>query len=242
MTYYTIISVDDSRKEVRDALENTMNDWDFKFFDTGVAVDGRDPEQLKEAMRSSPWYEITGKNFHNGEIGIWFSQINALEAIAFTGETTTVFEDDAVVHPIFKEIYPLVIGELPDDWDFFAWAIPHDQKVDYYYNRAFDELGNWHIVSYLRHPYTGSPHYIGADLVCKAYQGYQAVAVMYSQRGARRIQQLARRQGIDTPYDLFLFREHHKGNLNGYTLLPDVYPAVTYEELGTIARESGMYN
>jgi hypothetical protein len=53
---------------------------------------------------------------------------------------------------------------------------------------------------------------------------------------------LIKQDGLDTPLDLFLFRENHKGTLNGYTLLPDVYPVVTFEEKGTIARNSGMYN
>lgn len=244
MSAYAIISVDDTRKDLREASARELQKAGLTplTIHDDTFVDGRVPGAIEDEIRKNHW-RVTGNNFHNGELGIWFSQMNTLyDSLYEYNEFTLILEDDAVVQPIFQSIFPVVLGELPIDMDFFAWAIPADQKVDYYYNRVFDENGNWHIASHVRHRYSASPHYIGSELVCKAYQGYQAVAVMYSKYGVQKIINLVNENGIDTPYDLFLFREHYKGNLNGYTLLPDVYPVITYEERGTIARASGMYN
>ena len=239
---YTVITVDDSRKRLKDAIHEAMADAGVRRSPIAAFVDGRDPEILQACI--DHWgFKITGQNFHNGELGIWYSQLHVLECTALAGEPNIVFEDDAVVgQPIFKEIFPLVMKELPDDWDFFAWTVPEDQKVDYYYNRLFHADGGWSILSHVRHKHHESPHYIGKELVVKAYQGYQAVAIMYSPNGAAKILQHVSETGIDTPYDCMLFRDSMRGVLNGYTLDPYVYPVITYEELGTIARNSGMYN
>ena len=241
---YAIISIDDSRATLREAAASKLEDSGFEPLPvpTGIYVDGRVPGAIQREIDECGW-EITGSNFHNGELGIWFSNLNTFERSFYTRqEYLLVLEDDAVVMPVFEKIAPLVLDELPVDCDFFAWAIPNDQKVDYYYNRVFNSAGGWEIVSHQRHRYTGSPHYIGANFVCKAYQGYHAVAMMYTKEGMRKILDLVRQQGIRTAFDLFLFEEHHKGNLNGYTLLPDVYPAIVHQETGTIARNSGMFN
>lgn len=242
MTQYTIISIDDSRARLRDAIHDAMEQSGVRRSVIRTFVDGRNPDIL-QAHVDNAGYKITGQNFHNGELGIWFSQLHVLDCIAQSSEPHIVFEDDAVVHvPIFREILPHVMEELPEDWDFFAWAIPADQKVDYYYNRLCHADGGWTILSHIRHKHDESPHYIGKDFVVKAYQGYQAVAIMYSPKGAQKIIDLVRETGIDTPYDCMLFRDSLRGVLNGYTLDPDVYPVVTFEELGTIARNSGMFN
>lgn len=222
-----------------------MDDTGIEFFPSS-SVDGRIPGQIDVHLKDHK-LAVTGQPFHNGELGIWLSNIRTWKEFMIYGcesdNDLIVFEDDAVVQPAFKSIFPLVKEELPEDYDFFAWAIPHDQKVDYFYNRHFTPGGGWIIASHLRHPYDKSPHYIpGNELVCKTYQGYQAVCIMYSRAGIQKILNLLKQDGIHSPIDLFLFTEVFKGNLNGYTLLPDVYPMVTFEEKGTIARNSGMYN
>ena len=242
MTQYTILSVDNSRADLRANIEAAMEEMGFDQF-YSMQVDGRIPEHLDAAMRYYDTFKVTGPNFHNGELGIWYATLAALDHIYTNDINGIVFEDDAVVLPPFKDIYPLVMGELPQDWDFFAWAIPDNQRYDYYYNRVFNGTGGWTLATNTWHAYRGSPHYIpGKELVCTAYQGYQAVCIMYSPGGADKIMKLAEEKGIYTPFDLFIFQESQMGNLNGYTLLPDVYPVVTFEERGTIARASGMYN
>ena len=246
MTAYSILTVDDSRKALKDQIRVEMADAGIEEFPAKFFVDGRIPGAI-DVQLADHRLEVTGQPFHNGELGIWFSALNTMKNFIFWGcekdNELIIFEDDAIVSMAFKSIFPLVMAEMPDDMDFFAWAIPADQKVDYYYNRHFTPDGGWIIASHIRHSYEQSPHHIpGKELVCKTYQGYQAVCIMYSRNGILKIIELLQRDGIHSPIDLFLFTEAFKGNLNGYTLLPDVYPMVTFEEKGTIARNSGMYN
>lgn len=243
MNRYSILSVDDSRAVLSKKIDEIMTLAEFVKHHARC-VDGRISGEVDKYLEEND-LRVTGGPFHNGELGIWLSVINTFYdfLIQTTDSSLLVFEDDAVVEAPFLPAYPLVMEELPNDWDFFAWAIPADQKVDYYYNRVFTTSGDWTIFNHIRHTYTGSPHYIpGKQLVCKTYQGYQAVAIQYSRKGIIKILNLVKEFGLHSPIDLFLFTEAFKGTLNGYSLLPDVYPMVTFTELGTIARNSGMYN
>ena len=248
MIEYLIVSVDDSRKALKEKAMERLAEAGVPQMDIGrhhPFVDGRQRGALEDEIEYwGKWgLEITGKNFHNGELGIWFSQLNSLDLWEWNpAKHLIVLEDDASICTNFKSIKPYVLEQLPEDYDFFAWAVPANQRVDYYYDRVFDEQGNWHLTGRPYHKYGASPHNIGKSLVCKAYQGYHAVAVMYSHTGGEKILTLVKEQGLDTPYDLFLFREHFKGNLNGYTFLPDVNDVITHQETGTIARNSGMFN
>jgi len=207
-------------------------------------VDGRTPEKLNAALALSEFKINSDGGFHNGEVGLWLSTINALKAIASgEHEYVVVFDDDAVILPSFETMLPWVLRELPADADFFAVAVPENQRQDYYYHRAFTENGSWFLISQDRHPKEGSPHYIpGNSLVCKVYQGYRTVATMYSKSGAQRILDILERTGLYTPIDLFLFENHHANLLNGYTFLPDVTDAVTHKETGSTVRGTGMLN
>jgi GR25 family glycosyltransferase involved in LPS biosynthesis len=243
MTQYVILTVDDSRLELKQDIIRAMEETNIERT-FARCVDGRIPGQIDFFLKENG-LRVTGQPFHNGELGIWLSVVNTFYdfLIHSKDDALLIFEDDAVVEKPFAQAFPHVMQELPDDWDFFAWAIPADQKADYYYNRVFTTAGDWMIFNHIRHTYTGSPHYIpGKQLVCKTYQGYQAVAIQYSRRGMNKILSLIGEQGLHSPIDLFLFTEAFKGNLNAYTLLPDVYPMVTFVEKGTIARNSGMYN
>lgn len=241
---YTVLSVDDSRKELRDAIHEEMQALGIERLDGVSCVDGRKPGAIDKWLLENP-IRVTGERFHNGELGIWASVYNAWDRfiVSTKAKKLIVFEDDAVVKDAFGKMLPFVEKELQGtDWDFFAWAVPHDQKVDYYYNRAIYPNGTWSVVSPMRHKYEQSPHYVGKTLICKAYQGYHAVCIMYSRRGVFKLMDMLMQDGITEPLDLFLFRHSLAGNLNGYTLLPDVTTAVTFKEKGTIARNSGMYN
>lgn len=213
---------------------------------TGVEfIDGKTADLDAELAGSGYRLANNGNGFHKGEIGLWLSTINCLKAIVDgEHEHVIVLEDDAVVkYPMFKSVFPSVMKEIPDDYDFFAWAVPQNQRQDYFYNRIFDEDGNWQMILGLP-PITKeeSPHYIpGKRLVCEAYQGYRAVAMMYSKAGAGRILDLINKQGIYGPTDIVLFTAHHTGKLKGYTLLPDVRDIIDHMETGTTVRSTGMY-
>lgn len=237
---YTIITVDDSRADLKRALRERMRGYLPEISDIDF-VDARKIDVDAELQRRG--LAVNGK-FHIGEIGVWLSQINAWEYIANQDEydAVIVFEDDAVVCPEFELIFQFVWAELPKSFDFMALAVPADQLVDYYYDRTFTEHGRWELNSNMRKHLHYSDHYIGSRFVAKAYQGYSCVATMYSKAGAQKLLDLVKEHGLNAPVDCFIFNMHHTGPLNGYAMMPTVKNVVTFEEKGTIARATGMYN
>ena len=236
---YIIITVDDSRKELKDALREKLSIpeiTDVEF------IDGRVPGANVEYIKKNNLI-VHGGGFHNGDLGVWFSQMNCWKKIAETDyDGVIVLEDDAFVNqPSFDNAMPLVMKYLPDDYDFLALSVPADQKQDYFYDRVFDQWGNWKLASHMNRKIMTSQHYIGNPYVSTAYQGYSCVATMYSPKGARKLLDLVSTLGIYTPVDCFIFLEHFKKNLNGYAMAPNYDFIFGFTELGSIARNSGMF-
>jgi GR25 family glycosyltransferase involved in LPS biosynthesis len=236
---YTIISVDDSRKLTKDEIRATVDlpeitDIDF--------VDGRDSVQFDRFLREYGTL-IRGKNFFYGELGVWGSNLNAWKYLVESDlDALLVFEDDALPWVDFSKRFPEYIADLPRGFDFFSLHPPENQLADYYYQRSFNLDGGWNLTSPVHHKLNTSPHYTGSKYIASAYQGYGNVAMLYSKTGAQEILKLVERNGIYTPVDCFLYLEHHKGNLDGYTLMPNVLGLVDYDEPGSIARSTGMFN
>lgn len=238
---YTIITIDDSRAQLRDGIHYAMRRAGIEELPGIEYFDGREPGVI-ESRLSNLGLEITGSKFFRGEIGVWLSQISAWSEIASTYyDGVIVFEDDAVVSDEFIANYPRLLSGLPSDYDFMALNVPRDQISDYYYNRTFTTGGDWMLNNQYLHQLTRSPHYIGDPTVCTAYQGYSCVAMMYSPRGARKLLDTVKRQGINGPVDCVIYQEHFKTNLKGYTFLPTVNPMVEFTELGSIARATDMF-
>lgn len=236
---YAVISIDDSRSATRWETKQTMRFPEL----TGVEfVDGRIHGKIVKYIQQNDIL-VTGQNFHFGELGIWFSNLNVWKAFLDTdADAIIVFEDDALITPDFHGRLSRVLTDLPEDFDFISLHVPENQHGDYYYDREFMEDGSWRMrSSVLRQKYT-SQHYMGSRYVATAYQGYGAVTIMYSRAGVLKILDLIEKYGIYTPLDLFLFLENFKRNLAGFTLMPDAPKLLDYEEYGTIARATGMYN
>ena len=238
------ITLGDARRlAIRNVSLRRLKEYGLEEIEGVEFVDARIPGLLDAKLAESKYKVVgSGAGLHKGELGLWLSNLNALEAFLESDhDYCLVLEDDAVVHQSFETMLPVAMRATPDDMDFFAWAIPDNQKQDYYYHRVFNDHGGWELQSQSRWSLWDSPHYIGSDMVCKAYQGYQAVASMYSREGARNFFDIVTKRGIATPIDLLLFTEHHIGNLNGYTLLPTYVAAIEHQETGSIARSIGMY-
>jgi GR25 family glycosyltransferase involved in LPS biosynthesis len=235
---YTIISVDDSRAELKSSLREELSIpevTDIPF------VDGRNHDEINALIDE---YDCSVKGrFHYGELGVWFSQLNCWQWLAGSGnEALIVFEDDAVVAPGFEDKLDDFLKELPVDFDFFSLFVPVDQLSDYYYDRRFLSDGGWELNSSNQKRFTNSIHYINNPLVSTAYQGYSCVATMYSRKGAEKMISLFESKGIYTPVDCFLFLERNLGNLNGYSPTPTAPKLAWFVEKGTIARSTGMYS
>jgi len=118
---YTIFSVDNSRQHYIDKIKNQLRNEEY--VETEV-VDGRDPEQLRAAMKKWP-YEIK-YDAKVGHLGIWYTVLNSLEHAPLV-----TFEDDALLNENFMTEFGWRVGELPGDTDFFSLFLPRDSDHMY---------------------------------------------------------------------------------------------------------------
>lgn len=183
---HTIFSVGNSRQHYIDNMKKGLLGWEE--LDTHC-VDGRIPEELRDAQKKHP-YKV---NFDArvGHLGIWFTVLNALEKAPIV-----TFEDDALLHPNFKEEFYTRVGELPEDFDFFSLFLPRDS--DHMYSNQ-NSAGRY---------------------ISKTYQRYGGVSMYYSKQGAEKIVSLLERDGITGQYDDTLYAYSKAGELNGYCSKP----------------------
>lgn len=231
---YTIVSIDDSRAGTRQAIRERMA---FLPEATGIeCVDGRNVARLDECLRG---YQASAQ-LQDGELGVWFSQINCWRHLARSNlDALLVVEDDAEIDAGIEFAMSRFMERLPEGWDFFALHVPQDQKQDYFYERSFGADGTWHLVSERRHTLESSPHHFGDPILAIAYQGYSSVATLYSRSGAEKLLALVG-PAIRDPVDCFLFTQHYRGCLRGYAPKPYIRDLVVHREHGTIARATGM--
>ena len=179
---YTIFSINDDRKHYIDKIH--PEGW------TRVKT------QCVDAISTYvvPPYPVRF-NAKRGHIGIWMTVLNALE-----NAPIVTFEDDAILHPDFEQIFKTRTARLPKDFDFFSLFIPRNQ----------DHLA----------PQTK------AHLI-PAYQTYGGVSMYYSEQGRDKIKALLAREGFTHQYDDFLYHWSKQGELNGFTSNP-VYDDLVY--------------
>lgn len=238
---YTIISIDNNRVELKTKIHEAMKATGTQEL-TGIEfVDARVPGVAHKYARKNK-IQIKGNAIFLGELGVWFSQMNSWKAIAKSDyDAVIVFEDDAVVNPVFVDKFDIIMNRIPSDFDFVALNVPSDQNMDYYYDREFDSNGGWKLRTDTRKRLLSSSHYIGDPLICTSYQGYSCVANMYSRKGASKLLDITKKNPIVGPVDCMIYQESFKGNLNGYTFMPNILPMVGFKETGTIARSTDMY-
>lgn len=178
-----------------------------------TSIDFCDGRYTAEYLAAHPTLIIEDLHWqgHNGEMGIWYSQLASWQYAAEHGDLL-VFEDDAIIGEDFMWRLEDYLSELPADWDFFALYYGDEQKGDYFAS----------VDGYKLHDYY-SRFNIGSRMVTRAWQGYSSVANAFSQKGAQKLLDLAREKGIYSTCDCFLFIEAHEGNVDAYGLHPD-YP------------------
>lgn len=233
---YTIVSIDESRAETKRAIRERMA---FLPEITAIEfVDGRDRTRLDAHLGD---YEHVSGDLHDGELGVWLSQINCWRYLAGSDlDALVVLEDDAVVDREIELALGRFLAYVPAGWDFIALHVPPDQKHDYLHARRIDPDGTSRFVRRDAYSLESSPHNLGNPIMATAYQGYSCVAIVYSRAGARRLLGLVGRT-IRDPVDCFVFKEHHRGNLRGYAPKPYIRDFVTHREHGTIARATRLH-
>lgn len=211
---YTIFSINETRAHYKIAIRNHVPNWDEL---VDLTVDASDPQMLEWAGIRHPYavHVQPGRLDKIGQLGIWYSVLNAVVMSAYSNLNIVTFEDDAILHANFVPEFHARVGELPEDTDFFAMFLPRDQ------DHVFEES------------MSVSPR------LCQAYQRYGGVSMYYTPQGARKILALLQRDGLTDQYDDQLFKYVKAGELNGYTSKP-YFPDLVYisgEEI-SIVQES----
>lgn len=192
---YVVFSVDDSRKHYTDRLRTQLA-GSFWFNEIKTwCVDGRDPEELSRAQHK--WTYDVSYNARVGQLGIWYTVLNALSDSP--GRLVT-FEDDAILNPQFQNgLFWKITDNLPLDTDAFSLFLPRDQ--DDIYQRSASEL------------------WVGGG-VCKAYQRYGGVSMLWTPKGINKFFNLIARDGITDQWDNQLYAYGKAGEMNVYTQTP----------------------
>ena len=241
------MTVDDSRAKLKTDMREKMGAISIPEVTDVKFIDGRVPGDIEKYIKDNNF--IIGNGFHRGELGIWFSTINSWRWLVTSDyDALIVMEDDATISEskYFSNILNQLISLLPKDWDFTTLFVPNNQTQDYFYDRLFNSNGGWELRPDGRGTngrFEDSPQYIGNVTLVRSYQGYSNVSVMYSKSGAQKLLNLIDKNGIRGPVDCWLYEEEFKpqGNINGYAPAPHVLRVVEFTEMGTIARNSGMY-
>lgn len=215
--YYAILSIDDSRREKKEAIRNVLSEW------TEIQVpacDGKVKSNLDSAfIEHSPFSYSPLWLPKQGEAGVWMSQLNAWKVASSLDRPLLVFEDDAMLCDNFVEEFHKYTDELPEEFDLFATFFPANQYGDFHWSYNFDEngfpTGNQIWFS------EGAPEIvIDSELISRAYQGYGCVALMFTPRGADRLYHRAQETGMFTPVDCFIFQQYRAGFIDAYSPRP----------------------
>lgn len=220
MSEFTIISIDDSRKEKKDWTRQRFTTWrevteiDF--------VNGKDPEELRKAKKK--WNNVdTPGPFKAGEFGIFYSVLNCFEYGA-ANDGILYFEDDA--HPLanFQEKIDYYLDHLPRRMDLFACWSPLNQTGDYAGISGFNAVGEPHY-----EPHKGSIFDYGHEEMCGLWQGYGNVSMYFTKRGCQRMLEHIHEKGFYSPIDCLICIAAHTNVINGYALKPGVQELISYD-------------
>lgn len=197
---YVIFSVDDSRKQYTDSIRAHLGE-SFWFNEVPFySVDGRDnpTEAQWQIVRHADidWQEGTPRL---GQLGIWANVLKAISTHARYEPLLTI-EDDAILNTYFHEFFWTITAKLPKDTDAFSLFLPRDQ--DHVHNRSASEL--W-----------------VAPGICKAYQVYGGVSMLWTPKGAEKFISLVRRDGVQDQWDNQLYAYARAGEMNVYTQTPN---------------------
>lgn len=220
MNEFTIISIDDSRKEKKDWIQQRFTTW--QECTTIDFVNGKDPNQLRKAK--SKWKNIdTPGPFKAGEFGIFYSVLNCLEYGA-NNDGILYFEDDAIPRADFQEKIDFYLDHLPRRTDLFACWSPQNQTGDYNGISGFNAVGE---PAY--EPHKGSIFDYGHDELCGLWQGYGNVSMFFTKNGCDKLIKHIEDKGFYSPIDCLICIAAHTGVINGYSLKPGVQEIIGYD-------------
>jgi GR25 family glycosyltransferase involved in LPS biosynthesis len=208
MPPYHIISVSDKRRHLVDSIKNVMHSESHQLKIPAVnAYTASNVEEFNTASNNLKIYPWISK----GEFGCFASHYLFWKHVVDQNlQSAIVFEDDAVIKAnYFRRFVPLAMREVPKDYDVFSIFVHHNQYERY---KDSDQVNL---------------------VVAKAYQDWSTLCYMVSQKGARRLIQLADEYGMNEPVDWFIFRNGHRELLSTYTFRPHI-PALMSIDTGAV--------
>lgn len=210
---YTIVTISDDRLAFKEEIDlragyDKASDIDF--------VDGNNADiaalkrkfGIKEVW---PWARY-------GELGVWFSMLNVCKYAYENNKVVLAFEDDAIIYvDNLKERLSYALTELPDNTDVFSLVVPENQRDNGYIEWLDKPAGLG-----IRYGSVAPSYQVGnCHAICRAYQGYCLVAMVYTPKGAKEILDLVKDTGLTTPADCWIFEMNDSNDLMVYTLTPE---------------------
>lgn len=177
-------------------------------------------ETDKQAILEQVGLQLSnGWNPERGEVGAYASHYRSWELAAKLNEPLMVFEDDAVLDTNFHVNFPKQIAELPDDWDFFAMWVPDNQKN--HYTEYITVNGPFEAPTLKGIRYDGSTQFgCYRQFICRSYQGYGQVAIMYRPSGAQKLIDNVQQHGMYNTVDCTMHFLSLARQVNGYAPKP----------------------
>lgn len=136
------------------------------------------------------------RKFKWGEIGIWASNLLAIENFLKTDKKYLMLMEDDILVPDkdrFLDLLQSYMDELPEDWEFFSYFVHQNQ-----FSRFEDIYSNSSVVP--------------------AYQDWSMLCYVLNKKSAKKILDLCLINGFDMPIDWYIYRQPEI--FKSYTLSP----------------------
>jgi GR25 family glycosyltransferase involved in LPS biosynthesis len=210
---YTIIYVNDRASSQisknRKILQSFEYVNDIEFIN-GNIVDAKSIIENRKINVNS-WSPYDGRQFPPlaGEYGYWASLLNVLDyAVKNNLSEIMVLDDDAILTDDASKKIEEYFEELPKDWDFLSLFYLDGQNQE-------DSLTS-----------------IGKKNIHKSTNQLSGGAgFIFSKTGAKKINKLLKRVGLQYTGDCFIFHQAILGALNGYSIKPSSKKILTHSFL-----------
>jgi GR25 family glycosyltransferase involved in LPS biosynthesis len=210
---YTVISISDDRSHYKAAIEQRVGKIKrashIDFVNGKTANIGALQRKFKV---DDIWPQAK-----IGEVGVWFSFLNICEYAWKNKKTVLAFEDDAIITANnFQQDLEFILSQVPITADAFSVLAPENQQVTAYIEWMDRSIG----IGITHADIAPAFKVPNATHICRAYQGYSFVSMIYTPKGAKKILQRVQQTGMYTPADCWLFEQHEQGHLDVYTPVP----------------------
>lgn len=200
---YAIIHINDRSAENIKSIKDVLSEWDYiddiSYFNgnTGNAADVLN----HIGINLNAWLPYDGRTSQPlpGEYGIWLTTLNIFKYISDNDiDELLVFEDDITLHKDFIKNFNKCYSDLPKNYDFLSL---------YYFEQ---------------HNNTDKRTLIDSKYIHKSLNQYSACqAMLYSNKGAKKLLRAMKRKGMEYTNDCFIFKQSHIGVVDGYSILPN---------------------